>query len=183
MAEIKAPAAYLTDAAHLLRLAAPEISNHLMGVRNGFLSQFGVCAQDVQRQEVCGACGHIVLPGDTLKIRLESSRASWPHRKQKARKQRHDSQGPEKIVTCGRCNRFSKVSQALPPKIQRHREGSRVATAKDKMTTTENNAQKPTANASSKKRAKSRKAGLQTLLSEQRRHSTPTLRLGDFMAK
>jgi hypothetical protein len=44
-------------------------------------------------------------------------------------------------------------------------------------------ATKPSANASSKKRAKNRKAGLQALLAGQQNQKASPLSLGDFMRK
>jgi hypothetical protein len=49
------------------------------------------------------------------------------------------------------------------------------------MVPAESQPQKPTANASSKTRAKNRKGGLHALLSGQQKRSTPTLSLADFM--
>ncbi|KAM4060104.1 RNAse P rpr2/Rpp21/SNM1 subunit domain-containing protein [Hirsutella rhossiliensis] len=131
---------FLTDAAHLLRGAAPETSAHLMRHRADLLSHANVPQHELQRQHVCSACGHIMIHG----------------------------QAPEQAV--------------------RRRKGPRLPAAEATTAVTKNtDASKKTANASSKQRAKNRRAGLQALLSQQQQQqqqsSASSLTLADFRGK
>ncbi|KAL6861011.1 hypothetical protein J3F83DRAFT_747054 [Trichoderma novae-zelandiae] len=182
---------FLTDAAHLLRIAAPETSAHLLSQRAALLYSADLAPSDLERQHVCAACGHIMIPGQGTRLKLETLRAS----RQKTstsralkiptstRKTQPPAKTPQrsKAFTCGLCARVTRIPLPAPEPATRQK----AAKAKARMQkATENvESQKPaTANASSKKRAKNRKAGLQALLSGQQRQSNP-LSLADFMMK
>lgn len=100
--------------------------------------------------------------------------------------------GPRKILQCGNCNSLTNVHLPLPPPVVRRkaaksksktgdpRNPEATSTKSDPRQPAESEA-KPSANASSKKRAKNRKAGLQALLSQaQSSQSSRNLSLADF---
>ncbi|CAK7275497.1 hypothetical protein SEPCBS57363_006717 [Sporothrix epigloea] len=75
---------FLTDAAHLMRQTAPQISAYLMSRRidlastspalvSGTLSTATLPQTDIQRQHVCTSCGLILIPGrDGTTLRIQS---------------------------------------------------------------------------------------------------------------
>ncbi|KAJ0155990.1 Uncharacterized protein HZ326_1754 [Fusarium oxysporum f. sp. albedinis] len=174
---------FLTDAAHLLRATAPETSAHLMSQRGHLLQQYGVILSDVQRQHVCGGCGIIMIPGQEATLKLDARKSL--HRKAKSKKSSgnstpqptEDLQGPCKILHCDNCQRDTKIVMPPPgPAVRR-----KTAQSKVKKVSTPVDQPKQTLNASSKKRAKNRKAGLQALLSGQKQQTTNPLSLSHFM--
>lgn len=175
---------YLTDAAHLLRQTAPETSAHLMKQRDDLMFHNNLAQHEVQRQHVCGACGHIMIPGNESSLKLESRQIHKLRKQVASRKDQDKSRraptGPIKAISCGHCSRITKVSLPAPDAVAR-RKSSRVSTVKKTLPAESENL-KTTANASSKKRAKNRKGGLQALLSGQQQKSTNSLSLADFMS-
>ncbi|KAL3959894.1 hypothetical protein ACCO45_005011 [Purpureocillium lilacinum] len=165
---------FLTDAAHLLRETAPDASAHFMRHRADLMFHNNLDQHELQRQHVCSACGHIMIPGlgeTTLRLqRLKSRQQDWKKRSTGAARSRVEepaaAQGPSKELTCGRCHRVTRASAA------KRTEQPPVTAA----------SVKATANASSKKRAKNRKGGLQALLAGQQKPA-PSLSLADFMKK
>lgn len=175
---------YLTDAAHLLRGTAPEASAHLMRHRADLLFHNGLAQHELQRQHVCAACGHIMVPGQETTLKLEAHKAlrKIDRRKQsagKAERAQAPCRGPSKALTCGRCRRVTRIGLQAPEPAIRRRAARLPATKK----TEAPEAPKVSANASSKKRAKNRKGGLQALLSGQQQKSASSLTLADFMTK
>jgi len=214
--------AYLTDAAHLLRLSAPATAARLVRVRHELLLHVPGAANaaaqqllsDVQRQQVCTACGHILIPGcggDALHIK--PSGAGSRRRKHRAAIAAGSDTGPAtaklgavdmeewgitKVFTCGRCRSVTKVRVPAPARITRVKDKTRNAPAQTEPaylslgpTTTPalsssrpqhpSGEPKPSANAASKQRKKSRKAGLQALLAGQKTSaSTKSFTLADF---
>ena len=175
---------FLNDAAHLLRQSLPETSAHLMSERAQVLAKRGILPSDTERQHVCVACGHIMVPGQHTQLSLEA-------RKMK-RKRKNDRKGPEPapapataatgpqmLITCGHCSSDTRVALPAPGQAFR-RKSNKKAAAAPKPEIQEKTA--PSANASSKKRAKNRKAGLQALLSSQKQPSS-SLSLANFMQK
>lgn len=156
-----------------------------MRQRNDLLFEHDIPPSQVQRQNVCGACGQIMVAGDGTAIKLEARKT--PNRKQRHQQPKKtqssdEPTGPVKTITCGRCSRITKTSISAPEPITRRKGISKQT--HDKMPSL--NSSKPllTANANSKKRAKNRKAGLQALLSgQQQRQTANPLTLGDFMRK
>ncbi len=145
--------------------------------------QHDMLPSPVQRQHVCGACGHIMITGDGTTLKLQS-------RRELRRKQGNQQQTPSRVqdqaaervktVTCGRCSKTTTADLAPPDRIVRRKAARQPDQAKAQPSGTP----KPvTANASSKKRAKNRKAGLQALLSGQQQQKANPLTLGDFMRK
>ncbi|OAQ61024.1 PAP2 domain-containing protein [Pochonia chlamydosporia 170] len=177
---------YLTDAAHILRQTAPETSAHLMLQRNELMFHNHLAQHEVQRQYVCGACGHIMIPGDNTALVLEArqplnlrKRTASTKGKEQPKSAASGSKGPTKTITCGHCSRVTNISLPAPEAVT-HRRTTRASAIK-KTLPVESQNQKTTANASSKKRAKNRKGGLQALLSGQQQKSTNSLSLADFM--
>ncbi|KAG8426032.1 hypothetical protein J3459_008497 [Metarhizium acridum] len=181
--ELSAGLNYLTDAAHLLRQTAPETSAHLMRQRDDLMLHNNLTQHEVQRQHVCGACGHIMIPGDKTLLKLERREIHRLRRRAASQKKREKpnaaSSGPTKSISCGHCSRVTTISLPAPEAATR-RKISRASAAR-KTVPAEPENQKMTANASSKKRAKNRKGGLQALLAAQQQKSTSSLSLADFM--
>ncbi|KAK2042835.1 RNAse P Rpr2/Rpp21/SNM1 subunit domain-containing protein [Colletotrichum somersetense] len=181
---------YLNDAAHLLRTSAPETSAYLMNHHNELMFLNDMEQNDVRRQHVCGACGHIMIPGQSTVLKLETEKAL--KRKRRGVKSR-DSQakdqpqlpraGTRKLFNCGNCSRTTKISFPPPPPILRRRAKSeQLSAAKGRQSSMAEPAKPATSNSSSKKRAKNRKAGLQALLSQAKTSSSGSrnLSLADF---
>ncbi|EJP66648.1 RNAse P Rpr2/Rpp21/SNM1 subunit domain-containing protein [Beauveria bassiana ARSEF 2860] len=176
-AEILLKTNFLSDAAHLLRFAAPETSAYLMSDCADHLSKQGSCVSDIYRQHVCTACGHIMIPGHATELRLEARRSC----RQKSTSHRNGAvtapTSPSKILACGHCKSVTRIRLAAPDKA------ARTKASRSKNETIPGPSiekPKPNTNASSKKRAKNRKAGLQALLSSQQKPSAG-LSLASFM--
>ncbi|KAM3545780.1 hypothetical protein ARSEF1564_001244 [Beauveria bassiana] len=176
-AEILLKTKFLSDAAHLLRFAAPETSAYLMSDCADHLSRQGSCVSDIYRQHVCTACGHIMIPGHATELRLEARRSC----RQKSTSHRNGavtaSTSPSKILACGHCKSVTRIWLAAPDKAARTEASRRK---NDTVPGPSIEKPKPNTNASSKKRAKNRKAGLQALLSSQQKPSAG-LSLASFM--
>jgi hypothetical protein len=201
--EATATLRFLTDAGHLLAGAVPETSAYLLRRRNELMFEHEMPLSDRQRQNVCGCCGHIVLLGLGSELQVEAGkrtgkgpRSTRGLKVNKARgKPLQTRSGPTKAITCGHCGRFTKVELPAPAPITRHKvkagkppkaSGPGVNLSLSSASQ-EPPSQKSSANASSKKRAKSRKAGLQALLNQSNaaRNTGPGLglSLADFMQK
>lgn len=203
---------FLTDAAHLLAKTSPEISGHLMTERNSLMFNHDLQQSDIQRQHVCGSCGHIMIPGQGSKLKLETDKAL---RRKMTRKKTdrstttteaemkpgHKTRKRFECKMCGRCTIIA-IPPAAPisrsrPKLPTKTSGAQAngrssipadTTASQIERVSLEPAKTPSANASSKKRAKSRKQGLQALLQQsQSNNSTPQgglgLSLSDFLKK
>ncbi|CAJ2511321.1 Uu.00g069460.m01.CDS01 [Anthostomella pinea] len=201
MADDLTPASlrFLSDAAHLLATSAPQTSAHLMIQRNSLMFSHDIPQSDAQRQHVCGSCGHIMISGqvDVLDIESDEARRKKIASQGKSVKKDEPRKGCRKRVTCGSCGSYTKIN--LPPAnaITRRRlkQSSRFAAVANtpSISTPSNHSPapplevaRPSANASSKKRAKNRKQGLQALL-QQSSNAKPSVGLGlslaDFMKK
>lgn len=85
-----------------------------------------------------------------------------------------------KDLSCGFCARITRIPLSAPEAVTRRK----ATKSKIQDSTANTEIQKPaTANASSKKRAKNRKAGLQALLSGQQQRQSNPLSLASFMKK
>lgn len=198
---------FLTDAAHLLAKSAPETSAYLMSRRNSLLLCHDIPLSDVQRQHVCTSCGHIIVPGhgDALKVEAAAAVRSKRRPRQRPNPKAHrtttlpaagsvasskERRGSSKTYTCGMCHRHTKITLPPAPAVVWRRSkvvAASAAASSSKPATGIAEAEKPqpSANSSSKKRAKSRKAGLQALLSQAQKDAArkPGLSLADFMKK
>lgn len=199
---------YLTDAAHLLTQTAPETSAHLMARRNDFMFENNLELSDRQREHICGSCGHIMVPGAGDVLKLETDKAIRKSRRNKgAAAAKPDAKkagrvsGVRKVITCKMCDRYTKLDFPPPPPIVRRTKAKPAAAKNSGLPAPGSNAHAnvlsaqasepakapPSANASSKKRAKNRKQGLQALLQSQASTAAPKVGLGlslaDFMKK
>ncbi|KFY75009.1 hypothetical protein V499_05028 [Pseudogymnoascus sp. VKM F-103] len=173
---------YLTDAAHLMAFSAPGSSSHLMSRCNLLMFSNDINQSDSHRRHVCGGCGNIMTPGWTSTVKNEVQR---PPRSRQTRKRKASAitQAAERsmVYTCDRCKRETRqviTTTALPRIASRRAEQSNLTSgeAPERLTSaSESQAATPTtpsANASSRKRAKSRKqGGLQALLAKNKEAS------------
>lgn len=203
---------FMADAAHLLAQAAPKTSAHIMSQRNTLMFQNNLEQPDTHRQHVCGSCGHIMIPGQGSLIKLESEKMLRRNRKRNGKHINLPSKSSQtkraKVLTCGNCERYTRINMPEPPSVSRNRvklrqaarrtedearaEKTAAATSSATQLDTHTAPEPPkgqvslSANASSKKRAKNRKQGLQALL-QQSQASAPKVGLGlsltDFMRK
>ncbi|KAF7562404.1 hypothetical protein G7046_g1761 [Stylonectria norvegica] len=172
---------FLNDAAHLLRLTAPETSAHLMGHRGQLLHHRGISQTETQRQHVCGACGEIMIPGQGSTMKVETRRARHKTKKFQIKKMANPFAiaSPSRVLNCDRCQRVTEVAlNSSRPAARR-----RVTAVSNPRKNRPAEEPKPTANVSSKKRAKNRKTGLQALLSGQQQQPANPLSLAHFMKK
>jgi RNase P subunit RPR2 len=177
---------YLTDSAHRLYASAPETSAHLIRERRELLVQQNIPIPEVHWQHFCGACGYILIPGeDDSSLRLDARK---PVAKGKTRAQKAHSvmtRGPVKNITCGHCHITTRMTLPAPAPAARHkaRKPKSKAYVSGSTSGVTSETPKASANASSKKRAKTRKAGLQSLLSGHQKQQSRPLSLSDFMKK
>ncbi len=173
---------FLSDAAHILRDAAPETSAYLMSECAEHLARQGTAVSDIYRQHVCTACGHIMIPGHATKLKLETRRLSRRNTTSTTSRvggTAASPTGPCKTLTCGHCQSVTRIKLPAPEKATRSKAPERRIESISK-TAIEKPKPAVNANASSKKRAKNRKAGLQALLSSQQKPSGG-LSLASFM--
>ncbi|KAI1089958.1 hypothetical protein F5B19DRAFT_352220 [Rostrohypoxylon terebratum] len=198
--------AFLTDAAHLLIQTAPETSAYLMMQQDSLIFQNDLERPDMQRQHVCGACGHIMVPGQGSELKLEASKAARRRNRakiinitSKSQVKKKEKEMPtsecRKRFTCGMCGRYTDVSIPLAAPISRRHlpkltkpEAPGVSRPDKPVPIPVVGPAKASANASSKKRAKSRKQGLQALLKQAQTSTSQArdglgLSLSDFMLK
>ncbi|TQN71659.1 Zinc finger protein ZPR1, partial [Colletotrichum shisoi] len=171
---------YLNDAAHLLRVSAPETSAYLMSRHNELMFLNDAEQNDVRRQHVCGACGHIMIPGQGTTLKLETEKTLKRKRRgnpktrdpKAAKDELRQRAGARKLFTCGHCSRTTNIPlPPPPPAVRRRTKSEQLPAAKGQVPTAEP-AKPATSNSSSKKRAKNRKAGLQALLSQAKTSSS-----------
>lgn len=196
---------FLTDAAHLLSASSPETSAFLMSRRTTLLVDHDVPVSDHQRQHVCSCCGHIMVPGQGTELKIGADKALNARIRKQPRAQgapaaaaSSSSQRPgtSKVFTCGHCSRYTKVQLPAPRPLKARGKSKKVdqQNVLPEKRSAAAAAAAPTeparlsANASSKKRAKNRKAGLQALLDQKSGHSSSPssgfgLSLSDFMKK
>jgi hypothetical protein len=171
---------YMTDAAHLLAFTAPGTSAFLMRQRSELMFVNELNPAETQRQHVCGACGHIMILGQNSTLKLETEKAVRSKQKPKNGQKLQRKAGPSKVFTCDSCGRYTKAQLPPPAPISRKKPLPVSVSSKAEPIAK----QLPSANASSKKRAKNRKAGLQALLSQSGgAKSGLGLSLSDFMKR
>ncbi|KAL5347287.1 hypothetical protein ACLOAV_007597 [Pseudogymnoascus australis] len=159
MGDLSAQVKYLSDAAHLMAFTAPGCSSHLMSRGDLLMFSNDIDQSDTHRRHVCGGCGNIMTPGWTSTVKNEVQRQPKSRQAHK-RKASAIPQATERsmVYTCDRCKRETRhviTTAALP----RYPQSQATPTV-------------PSANASSRKRAKSRKqGGLQALLAKNKEAS------------
>lgn len=191
---------FLTEAAHLLSASSPETSAFLMSRRTSLLVDHDVPVTDHQRQHVCSCCGHIMVPGQGSELNIGADKAPKSRiRKQPKAQGAHPHTAPSssqkpgmsKVFTCGNCSRYTNLQLPAPKPLKARGRSKSVDQQKvlqEKRPAAPAEPARLSANASSKKRAKNRKAGLQALL-DQRSGQSPSpssglgLSLSDFMKK
>ncbi|KAF2967387.1 hypothetical protein GQX73_g6184 [Xylaria multiplex] len=204
---LPATLSFLTDAAHLLVSASPETSAHLMSQRNALMFNNDLNQSDVQRQHVCGCCGHIMIAGWGDVLKMDSIKTA--RNKRRAGGKQKDKQ-KAKVPLKGGCPRLPKrrpghisrstsmnagvagvagvagatsTSMSISTPASAVTAASRAASA-PVVGASSNESTKVSANASSKKRAKTRKQGLQALLQQSSSSKSQAglgLSLADFM--
>ncbi|KAI0907343.1 hypothetical protein F4823DRAFT_626402 [Ustulina deusta] len=196
---------FLTDAAHLLVSGSPETSAHLMSRRNSLMLNNHLDQPDVQRQRVCGCCGHIMVAGRGDVLSMESRKTCGNRRRKKKADNISPRSGCRKTLTCGKCGRSTTINFPPPACVPRRRfkQPSKAAHAASSSTSTttptalasksastrmvvasSGESARVSASASSKKRAKNRKQGLQALLQQSSTSQSQPglgLSLADFM--
>ncbi|KAK7707026.1 hypothetical protein SLS64_007234 [Diaporthe eres] len=191
---------FLTDAAHLLCASSPETSAFLMSRRTSLLVDHDVPVTDHQRQHVCSCCGHIMVPGQGTGLKIGADKALKSRIRKQPKAQgasppaapsSSQKPGMSKVFTCGNCSRYTKLQLPAPKPLKARGRSKRVDQQKvlqEKRPAAPAEPARLSANASSKKRAKNRKAGLQALLDQRSgQSSSPSsglgLSLSDFMKK
>jgi len=197
--ELSSTLRFLSDAGHLLAKSSPETSAFLMKTRDGLLFEHEIPLAEAEKQHICSCCGHIMIPehGSSLGFRSKKRTVGRPGTAGQQRSNQPKGVEPQpsltKAITCGHCGRLTEVKVPAPAPISRRNRMkplvSGTASVVQTRVSQEDPAQKGNANASSKKRAKSRKAGLQALLDQSNatKDSKTGLGLGlslaDFMQK
>lgn len=200
--EVSSALRFLTDAGHLLASASPQTSAFLLNKRGTLIFENEVALPEKERQHVCTCCGHIMLLGLGSNIEFRSQNRAAYHadmvrkRRPGMSKQAESPAGPTKRITCGHCRRVTEVKLPAPNPISRRNTKAKLSrplvaeiAPVQTRATKEELPEKGNANSSSKKRAKTRKAGLQALLDQSgaAKGSKPGLGLGlslaDFMQK
>ncbi|KAK0651451.1 hypothetical protein B0T16DRAFT_79715 [Cercophora newfieldiana] len=193
---------FLSDAGHLMATASPETSAFLMKKRDALLFEHEIPLTETQRQHVCTCCGHIMIPGRGSKLEFKNEKPASKRSAAAGRRRPNQPKGTEpqnslaKVITCGHCGRLTEVKFPAPAPISRRNMKAKVtkpilsgAASTQTRISQEEPSQKGNANASSKKRAKSRKAGLQALLEQSNASKGSNMGLGlglslaDFMKK
>lgn len=199
---IKARLNFLVASAHLYSFAAPATSAHLMLECDRVATSHGMEMKETEPKPACGVCGTILVPGRTSRKFIAGPRRSTKKARPKSRNGVQTMQGvaPKLVISkCLVCRRSTKTqltakrsgvsgtkspgARPLPPAAYLH-EASPGAT-----NPTGQEAHKlPSANLSSKKRAKARKqGGLQAMLEKSKSieaHSSGFgLELMDLMKK
>lgn len=175
---------FLSDAAHLLSRTAPETSAYLMSRRTNLVLNHDLPTSAVQQQHVCSCCGHIMQVGSRLKFQARQGPPSRSRRQGARKTEVGRSAVPgsaaSKVFTCGNCGRDTAIALPPPNPISRKKP---VRPQEPSVQNTQT--RKPSAGASSRKRAKSRKAGLQALLVNRGANQPKAsgLSLTDFMKK
>ena len=181
---------FLRDSAHCFDSLSPSTAAFLRSAHNQILhSQFKSLNQR-QKDTFCGACGNIRSPEKTKTIEIKKKPVS------RVSKRRSDGATIYKCLCCHRrtikpTRRDPRIQSSVP---QPNTETGSTSTIQQ---STESPSQQPgpqpvaqlaqgdrpsksTENASSKKRAKTRKGGLQALMAS-KQQSQPSLDLFDFL--
>ncbi|RDW66064.1 hypothetical protein BP6252_09699 [Coleophoma cylindrospora] len=158
---------YLNESAHLLATAAPSTSRYLMSQCNALMFENEVEQPESHRRKVCGACGTVMVLGWAGHLEVETRRS-----KKKKASQAGVAKARAMIYTCDSCGRKTRHHFNNPPPPRRNissQAAQPVASLSSSSTSANQLEAVPSANASTKKRAKSRKqGGLGALLAKQK---------------
>lgn len=187
---------YLDEAAHVLALASPETSSFLESQYSYLVAENDLTPPDSRKKDVCGACGTILIPGLSCTITQETNLPLGPKKKgsnvEKRTASKDNIPKKMKIYSCSRCSSKTRLPIQSTKARMNAPKPAKASTAASSTTTVAASAQ-PTeakssaatnaavpvsappnpapaaANASSKKRAKARKGGLQALLANSKK--------------
>jgi hypothetical protein len=169
---------YLRDATHLLAVSSPSATSFLGLAMDRLINdaELEILSKDRDslRRETCGACGNLMIPGWSCKVRNRPHVQIEPKDHEKNSKE-HKRTCTNIVYGCLRCNR--ETSQPLKPKPLRHLRGTQSslygAVKSDRANfrlghkhSIEGDDTRPpkSINANSKQRQKARKGGLQAML-------------------
>jgi ribonuclease MRP protein subunit SNM1 len=171
---------YMSDAAHLLATIEPTTSAYLMSQCHDVMFDNDLEPTDTHKRQACGACGNIIVPGRSGTIRKEVAGLVGKERPGRSNHRRTDvkHQARAMVYTCASCSRTTRfpLTNSIPTAIRKKsKHDSRSASLQASLTSSALHKTQPSVevpistsvNASSKKRAKSRKqGGLQALLAK-----------------
>lgn len=169
---------YLRNATHLLAISSPSASSFLGSARDRLLgdAELEVSSKDQGsvRLETCGACGNVMIPGWSCKIRTRPQvqiDGNIPEKKPREPKHTRTTT----VYSCSRCNR--ETSQLLKPKPRRRLRGSNkslhgTVTSEKIMSRLDDTKSPKSVNTNSKQRQKARKGGLQAMLEKTKTQSS-----------
>ncbi|RFU31405.1 hypothetical protein B7463_g4933, partial [Scytalidium lignicola] len=164
---------YLNEAAHILSQSAPSTSKFLMSRCHTLMFDNSLDQSESHKRKVCGACGNIIDLGLEDRVRVDSRKA----RSRKGMREQQSSETRAVVYTCGSCGKKTRHSlNAAPTAIRKSPRSSNLAflpasnpllQSSSQTSITSTPSPGLSANASSKKRAKTRKqAGLGALLAK-----------------
>ncbi|EKG19462.1 RNAse P Rpr2/Rpp21 subunit [Macrophomina phaseolina MS6] len=202
MREISARLKYLDEAAHLLALASPETSSFLESQYSYLLAENDLAGPPSRKKDVCNACGTILVPGISCTVKQEAVAPAKPTRKGgKVETPKVSKSSKMKIYSCSRCSSKTRLPIASNKARMNTPKSMKVSVAATSMaagagsarptgskSVPASNAAPPAdapatpapaaSNASSKKRAKARKGGLQALLANSKKDTSSSKGFG-----
>ena len=181
---------FLKASAEYYASLVPAISAHLMVQYSIEEAEFGSIAHKHKPNAVCKACGTLSVPGWNSRTTIAASPDPTGHKRSRSKKNpKGDISKQEKNVriTCMTCRRYEKFP--LAPTRNDREKVRRITTSKQASsatfrspspsTTSQAPSKAANVNASSKKRAKSRKqGGLQAMLERSKVSTDPSSNFG-----
>jgi RNase P subunit RPR2 len=169
---------YLRDATHLLAVSSPSAASFFGSAKDRLIddAELDVSSKDRDslRRETCGACGNLMIPGWSCKVR-NRSHVQIERKDHEKNSKEHKCTRTSTVYSCLRCNR--ETSQPLKPKPLRRLRGTHSSlngTVKSDRANSRRGHKHPiegddtrspkSINANSKLRQKARKGGLQAML-------------------
>ena len=181
---------FLKASAEYYASLVPAISAHLMAQRGVEEAEYGSIAHKHKSHAICKACGTLLVPGWNSRTTIATSPDPTGHKRSRSKKNpKGDISKREKNIriTCMACRRYEEVP--LAP-TRSHRENVRRITTSEQAssatvrspslsTVPQAPSKAANVNASSKKRAKSRKqGGLQAMLERSKVSVDPSSNFG-----
>lgn len=203
----KARLSFLDQAAHTYAVSAPSTAAYLMMQYRTVAAGSGSGGPLLRPKNTCGACGSIMVPGQTCRTRLDDHKVRREGSLRRKNKSHKPSKPPlssaektlnSQCLLCWRStgkplqgSKISTIAKAEPfvPLAEPSRITPSMTGERSMPRNPNNDSPRPTAaNANSKKRAKARKeSGLGALLAKAKSSQTPSLGLGldllDMMAE
>ncbi|KAH7027075.1 hypothetical protein B0J12DRAFT_584542 [Macrophomina phaseolina] len=183
MREISARLKYLDEAAHLLALASPETSSFLESQYSYLLAENDLAGPPSRKKDVCNACGTILVPGISCTVKQEAVAPAKPTRKGgKVETPKVSKSSKMKIYSCSRCSSKTRLPIASNKARMNTPKSMKVSSVPASNAAPPADAPATPApaasNASSKKRAKARKGGLQALLANSKKDTSSSKGFG-----